>query len=258
MPTVQHPPGPAPAAPGCGWPRTVGAPARGRSRLLGLDPELALAVDRLPPALAAMLDELVEPVAVEALLARAVERGAPPRTAEELLDELVQVGVLIDAAAAERRARQRAESSVVVSGNGPLAVGLVLGLVQAGVGTVYTEAAGPVLAGDLGTGHLDADRGRDRAAAIRDAVRRLQPDADAPVATARLVSDLVVLADALAPDPAQLRRLHARGRAHLLVRMRDGVGVVGPLVLPGRTACLGCLELQRAAHAPDWPRSRPS
>ena len=26
----------------------------------------------------------------------------------------------------------------------------------------------------------------------------------------------------------------------------------GPLVLPGRTACLGCLDLQRRARAPGW------
>jgi bacteriocin biosynthesis cyclodehydratase domain-containing protein len=222
-------------------------------RVLGLDPETALAVEHLPPGLAAMLDELVEPVAADALMARAAERGAALDAAEQLLDDLVRVGAVIDAAVVERRDRHRAESIVVVSGDGPLTVGVVLGLVRAGVGAVYTEVAGVVSAAELGTGHVDADRGRDRAVAIRDAVRRLQPEADAPAAPARLTCDLVVLADAAAPDPVQVVRLHARGSAHLPVRMRDGIGVIGPLVLPGRTACLGCLELTRAAHAPDWP-----
>jgi bacteriocin biosynthesis cyclodehydratase domain-containing protein len=222
-------------------------------RLLGLDPERALAVDRLRPELAAMLDELVEPVAADALLARAVQRGAPLEVARRLLRDLVGIGAVVDAAALDHQVRQRVQSSVVVSGAGPLAVGVVLGLVQAEVGGVYTEATGSVLAGDLGTGHIDADRGRERELAIRDAVRRVHPDADAPSAPARLSPDLVVLADAQAPDPVRLARLHARSSAHLLVRMRDGIGVVGPLVRPGRTACLGCLELQRAARAPNWP-----
>lgn len=229
-------------------------PCGAEGRLLGLDPDAALAVDGLPPALAQMLDELVEPVAADALLDRAVQRGAPLQVAEQLLGELVRAGAVVDAAAVERRAQQRAGSSVVVSGDGPLAVGVVLGLIQAGIGAVYTDASGVVLAADLGTGHVDADRGRERAVAIRDAVRRVRPEADAPAASVRLVCDLVVLADALAPDPLQVTRLHAHGCAHLPVRMRDGIGVIGPLVLPGRTACLGCVELTRAARAPEWPR----
>jgi hypothetical protein len=200
-------------------------------RLLGLDPAVALAVDRLEPALAAMLDELVEPVPAAALLERAVQRGGALEVAEHLLRELVAAGAVVDAAPVDRRSWHRAESTVVVSGDGPLAVGMVLGLVQAGVGAVYTESAGTVLAGDLGTGHVDADRGQRRAAAIRAAVRRVHPDADAPPAPARLVPDLVVLADALAPEPTRLFRLHARGGAHLLVRMRDGIGVIGPLFI---------------------------
>ena len=222
-------------------------------RLLGLDPGQALAVEQLAPGLAAMLDELVEPVAADALLDRAVHRGAAREVAEQLLHELVEAGAVVDAGLIERRARHRAASSVVVSGDGPLAVGMVVGLVQAGVGAVYTEATGTVLAADLGTGHVDAERGHRRAAAIRNAVRRVRPDADAPPAPARLLPDLVVLADALAPEPTRLARLHARGDAHLMVRMRDGIGVVGPLVVPGRTACLSCLDRQRRARAPNWP-----
>ena len=45
----------------------------------------------------------------------------------------------------------------------------------------------------------------------------------------------------------------AAGTAHLPVRLRDGTGVVGPLVLPGRSACLRCLELHRSACDAGWP-----
>jgi hypothetical protein len=35
-----------------------------------------------------------------------------------------------------------------------------------------------------------------------------------------------------------LRDLHSRGVSHLAVRVRDGTGLVGPLVIPGVTSCL--------------------
>jgi bacteriocin biosynthesis cyclodehydratase domain-containing protein len=34
----------------------------------------------------------------------------------------------------------------------------------------------------------------------------------------------------------------------------EATGVVGPLVLPGWTACAGCLAQQRTARDPTWPR----
>jgi hypothetical protein len=52
--------------------------------------------------------------------------------------------------------------------------------------------------------------------------------------------DLVVLSDYLVADPRMVRDLHSRGVPHLPVRVRDGTGLVGPLVIPGVTACLGC------------------
>jgi len=36
-----------------------------------------------------------------------------------------------------------------------------------------------------------------------------------------------------------VRELHTAGVAHLPVRLRDGAGLVGPLVIPGVTSCLG-------------------
>jgi bacteriocin biosynthesis cyclodehydratase domain-containing protein len=148
---------------------------------------------------------------------------------------------------------------VVVSGNGRLAVGGAAGLALAGVGTVYTAADTPAAGGrpvrstDLGTGLLDADRGRATAAALLDVVHRVAPGTRAGPAPARLVPDLAVLADAAAPDPVAVAALHVARVAHLPVRLRDGTGVVGPLVLPGRSACLGCVELHRRARDPGWP-----
>lgn len=222
-------------------------------RLLGLDPAVALSVEGLPGALVEMLDELTAPVRVEVLLDRAVRRGARREAAVWLLRELLRAGAVVDAAVTARQVRHRAGCAVVVEGGGPLAVGVLLGLLQSGVGAVYARTAGTVRAADLGTGYDDADRGRERAAALRDAAARLRPGADAPPPPARLVPDLVVLADALTPDPVRLHALHVDGRPHLPVRLRDGIGLVGPLVVPGRTACLGCLERHRRDRAAGWP-----
>jgi hypothetical protein len=41
--------------------------------------------------------------------------------------------------------------------------------------------------------------------------------------------------------------------AHLAVAADEAIGSVGPLVRPGRTACLRCLNLTRAGLDPAWP-----
>ncbi|WP_313675163.1 TOMM precursor leader peptide-binding protein [Mycolicibacterium sp.] len=65
--------------------------------------------------------------------------------------------------------------------------------------------------------------------------------------------DLVVLADALAADPRLVRDLQSYRVPHLPVRVRDGAGVVGPLVIPGLTSCLSCADLHRTDRDPAWP-----
>jgi hypothetical protein len=225
------------------------------ARLLGLDPRTALVVDDLPPPLARMLDELAAPVERVGLVARAVQRGADRDAAEELLGRLVGSGVLVDADGPDRVARQRAAAAVSVVGGGRLASGIAAGLGLAGVGSVWVGAGpdGPVQECDLGTGLLDGDRGRPRAEAIADVVRRVAPGASVGPPPARAVPDLCVLADAVVPDPSLLAVLHRDRIAHLPVRLRDGTGVVGPLVLPGRSACLTCIELHRCGRDPGWP-----
>ena len=64
-------------------------------------------------------------------------------------------------------------------------------------------------------------------------------------------TDLVVLADALVADPRVLRDLHTERVPHLPVLVRDGIGLIGPLVLPGVTSCLACADLHR--RDPAWP-----
>ncbi|EFV12928.2 hypothetical protein [Segniliparus rugosus] len=60
--------------------------------------------------------------------------------------------------------------------------------------------------------------------------------------------ELAVLTDRIAPDPAIVHQLLVAKIPHLRVRLVDGDGHIGPLVLPGRTGCLWC-EQQHAADA---------
>ncbi|MGA9376500.1 MAG: cyclodehydratase, partial [Mycobacterium sp.] len=62
-----------------------------------------------------------------------------------------------------------------------------------------------------------------------------------------------VLADALVIDPWMLRDLHTARVPHLPVRVRDGTGLVGPLVIPGVTSCLACADLHRSDRDAAWP-----
>ncbi|HKV21110.1 MAG TPA: TOMM precursor leader peptide-binding protein [Mycobacterium sp.] len=66
-------------------------------------------------------------------------------------------------------------------------------------------------------------------------------------------TDLVVLSDSLVADPRMLRDLHEARTPHLAVRVRDGAGLVGPLVVPGVTSCLRCADLHRSDRDANWP-----
>ncbi len=66
-------------------------------------------------------------------------------------------------------------------------------------------------------------------------------------------TDLVVLTDHLVADPRLVRDLHDSGVAHLPVRVRDRAGLVGPMVIPGVTSCLGCADMHRTDRDSGWP-----
>ncbi|MCF8571195.1 hypothetical protein L5G32_13035 [Gordonia sp. HY002] len=89
----------------------------------------------------------------------------------------------------------------------------------------------------------------DVATALSAALRR----AGVHVDDAHGGAGLVVVADQPIPDPALIADLMAAGTPHLSVHLRDGVGVVGPLVLPGTSTCLRCIDLYRADLDPQWP-----
>jgi bacteriocin biosynthesis cyclodehydratase domain-containing protein len=104
-------------------------------------------------------------------------------------------------------------------------------------------AVGPSSAG---LGARAGRTGPHRRAGADRAARR----AGGPRAQPRRPS-LVVLADSPRRElPALLAQKLV---PHLVVSASEAIGVVGPLVLPGRSACLRCLDLTRAERDPAWP-----
>ncbi|MGH2929347.1 MAG: hypothetical protein ACRDL8_14185, partial [Solirubrobacteraceae bacterium] len=86
---------------------------------------------------------------------------------------------------------------------------------------------------------------------VAGAVRRVAPETRTEN-DARRMPDLAVLTGR--PDPVLLAALMREGVPHLVVRADEAIGVVGPLVLPGRSACVRCVDLSKAARDPAWPR----
>ena len=71
----------------------------------------------------------------------------------------------------------------------------------------------------------------------------------APASTA--LPNLAIL---VGRHPMELRASLMRDQIpHLAVAADEAIGVVGPLVIPGRTACLRCLDLTRSERDPAWP-----
>ncbi|NMO01899.1 hypothetical protein HH308_11830 [Gordonia sp. TBRC 11910] len=66
-------------------------------------------------------------------------------------------------------------------------------------------------------------------------------------------TQVAILTDYHAHDPMVIKLLMRQRIPHLAVRLRDGVGIVGPLVLPGLSSCLRCADHYRATLDPQWP-----
>ncbi|MEC3978970.1 ThiF family adenylyltransferase [Amycolatopsis sp. H20-H5] len=240
---------------------------------IGLDPRHAVVAAGLTPGVITALRGLDGKRSIDSVLLLAEsEHGEQLR---ELLTEMTARGLLTEADPPRHSARPGAEtglwslrarhyqqalqerrkhSSVAVHGDGRLAVAVAVLLANAGIGHLDIKASGTVTEQDLGSGYTDAELGMPRRAAIIQAVHRIGPE----TVTTRIFGahrpELVLLTDAVVPAPELVSELVTDGIAHLPVRVRDGTGIVGPLVVPGRSSCLRCADLHRTSLDSCWPR----
>lgn len=142
--------------------------------------------------------------------------------------------------------------------------GVVVDRVRAEVPTTRMRQAASwwLLAGPEGNGDtIAAERAASRvwvedwaaeSAFVAGAARALIQQAGLTLASSRADADLVLAAVDDIPDRAHSDDLMHAGVPHLWAYLRDLVGVVGPLVDPGRSACMRCVDASRADLDPTW------
>jgi bacteriocin biosynthesis cyclodehydratase domain-containing protein len=186
---------------------------------VGWDPRRAVRIN--PPCglttagLATLLRSMHSPIGIAMLRHQATRLGLADDTAlAGMITALVEAGII--SAAAPRGPGQHARSVTIrVHGRGPLADLLV--------------------------------------DALRCSSARIRHSSQPHAAVTAAGTDLVVLSDCLVPEPRLVRELNTEGVPHLPVRVRDGTGLVGPLVIPGVTSCLDCADLYRRDRDAAWP-----
>ena len=183
------------------------------------------------------------------VISAAGDRGIPPQTAERVLTLLAAGGALEDFPAGTYRALPRqlrarlapelaAASLAHGDGDGGarvLARRRAAYVSVHGGGRLGSGVAGLLTASGIGQVTSSGDSG---------------PEAGGePLAGAR--PDLVVLIGTHVPE---LAASLMRGQIpHLAAAAGEAIGVVGPLVVPGTSACLRCLDLARTDRDPAWP-----
>jgi hypothetical protein len=166
-------------------------------------------------------------------------RPRSPHLAGERLALIHRYGMSV----ADRVLTARSDALVVVDGDGPLADAVASLLGSSGIGHVHQHHS---------AGHDPAPR-TDPAASERDAAWRAAPDVRVHRPAPQVPPSAVVLADARPPDLARAAELVTGLIPHLPVQVTQARLIVGPLVLPGRTACLNCLERSRTEADRGWP-----
>ncbi len=252
----------------------------GQTIQVGVDPRRAVALTGLGRAATGVLHTLDGSRDRAGVIAAARDRGIPAGTADRVI-ALLAAGDALDAvpasadgslpAFARRKfgpelataslahrqhdggaaiiARRRA-GHVRVHGAGRIGASVASLLAGSGIGRVSCTDPRPAGLADLapaGLHHADLGIPAERGAAR--AIRRIAPGVR--TAGADRPPDLAVLTGE--PEPGLIIRLMREGVPHLRVTAAEAIAVVGPLVTPGRSACIRCIDLTRRDRDPAWP-----
>ena len=248
---------------------------------IGTDPRWAIRLTGLTTGEIGLLRELADGVAGRGLGSRATALGVSAPRLEALGRELARAQVTVpedarwqlaagslpaasgpDAAAwtrllaggeGARLVAARRDRTVGLIGAGRLGLSAAVTLAAAGVGTVLVEDEVHVSPADLGVGgYTVRDLESPRHAAAARVLRTVAP-AVGTRAAAGTRPDVVVVVEHGAADAHRARLLMTAGVVHLSVVVREADVVIGPLVVPGSSACLRCLDLHRTDADDRWP-----
>jgi ThiF family len=248
---------------------------------VGVHPRRGVAFTGAGHAAAAVLSVLDGSRDRAGVLAAAAVRGISPETADRVLALLAAAGALNDFPPPARRALpadvharlapelataslthkdsdggvtaivRRRLAHVRVHGGGRIGSSIATLLAASGVGRVTCQdprPADPADAAPAGLAVADSGAAREHGAAA--AVRRVAPDTRTDDDD-RSQPDIAVLTEDF--DQPLAETLMSRRIPHLVATAGEAVGIVGPLVVPGRSACLRCLSLARRDRDPAWP-----
>jgi hypothetical protein len=214
---------------------------------IGVDPRRAAALTGVGGA-AAVIELLDGSRDRTQVIAAATELGVPVALAEQMLALLAAAGVLIDFPAATVRALPRELRQVMLP---ELAAASLARMDSDGGGQVLARRAGATVQitgdGPVATAMAEV-LARSGVAARRAPLAPVR----APGGRARLPAPAIVVLTALHPPETVVQLVRDR-IPHLAVSAGEAIGTVGPLVRPGATACLRCLDLARADRDPAWP-----
>ncbi len=240
---------------------------------IGIDPRRAVALTGMA-GVSCVISLLDGSRDRDQVLTEARDRGVPIETADRVLTLLAAGGALDDFPAGTLRvlpqplrARLAAELATVslarrdsdggartlarrcaayihIRGTGRIAAAIATILATAGVGDV---------SGGLDQEPLPSRPEHTPAAAAAAARTPPPPGRKATAGPPRrpALPDLTVLIGQ--SDPELSAALMNDRIPHLMASANEAIGIVGPLVLPGRTACLRCLDMYRTDRDPAWP-----
>ncbi|GAA3130032.1 TOMM precursor leader peptide-binding protein [Planomonospora alba] len=264
-----------------------------RTLQFGVHPRHSVVLADLEPEVRRWVESLDGVRDLTGVLAAAAEAGIGEERGRVLLDRLVAGGVVDDAGAAPGPLRtltlaerdrlqpdldalslvpgttdgglsvleRRRGAQVRVYGAGRVGAQIIALLAASGVGNLCVVDPDTARPQDVVPGGLTpAEIGMSRQEGAVAVARRLAPGVTlwtgreaAHLSDGARRPDLVVLAPVRPLDGLLVRDLVDWRIPHLLVTAFEGAGSVGPLVLPGRSACLDCLDLTRRDRDPGWP-----
>jgi hypothetical protein len=235
---------------------------------VGIDPRRAVALTGMRGA-AALLGLLDGSRDRSQILAAAQELGIGSEAADRVITLLMAAGALHDFPASTYQALPQAlrsrlapelATAALAHGDGDGGARILARRQGAcvrvhGMSRVGLSAASLLTAAGIGlvvsAGQVPGVPETVHRAARHGSARRSPGGSPGRSARAGRRPDLVVLADSHHREVADA--LARDGIAHLSAAASEAIGSVGPLVLPGRTACLRCLDLTRAERDPAWP-----